>query len=135
MAMTISKTKNYFGVVRREPGCEFCEEFFENENSRFALAYAGAAKARIISKQGGMLVLPTLGQLFSGSLLIMPQPHFETTADLPKRELDACLHLVSAFTARLYPFGKPVVFEHGARAGTGRACGIYHAHVHLVPLP
>jgi len=32
-------------------------------------------------------------------------------------------------------FGKPVIFEHGAKCSTGGGCGIYHAHLHVVPLP
>jgi diadenosine tetraphosphate (Ap4A) HIT family hydrolase len=132
--MKSTMTNDCFAALHKTE-CEFCLEFSESESSRFALSYAGTTESRIIAKLGGMVVLPTLGQLFEGSLLIMPLTHFETVADMPKEQLAACLRLVSVFSERLSPFGKPVVFEHGARVGTGRACGIYHAHVHIVPLP
>jgi hypothetical protein len=38
-------------------------------------------------------------------------------------------------TPRLRKLGFPVLFEHGAQSCTGGGCGIYHAHLHLVPLP
>lgn len=115
--------------------CEFCLEFSNDPTSRFATRYANFATSRVIAYDEGILVLPTLGQLFTGSLLIMPQMHVETIADLPKEKLDACLRLVSRFKKYLGGFGSPVVFEHGARSCTGQSCGIYHAHLHLVPLP
>lgn len=130
-----SSTGNRCESVSRETGCEFCLEFSESDASRFALAYGGTTGSRIIAKQEGVVVLPTLGQLFAGSLLILPLAHFETAADMPKEQLGACLRLVSVFMERLRPFGRPVIFEHGARADSGRSCGIYHAHLHLVPVP
>ena len=130
-----SNAIDHFIEGRRGAGCEFCLEFGEHQASRFGRAYAGVSESRIIERHGGMVVLPTIGQLFAGSLLIMPLSHFETTAEMPERELSACLSLLSVFSERVRSFGEPVVFEHGARAGTGRSCGIYHAHVHLVPVP
>jgi len=132
MNLTTRKNHEY---ASRGAECEFCREFEESETSFFAHTYAGSARSRIIEKRGGIVVLPTIGQLFTGSLLIMPLEHFETAAQMPKEQLDTCLHMVSVFSARLRFFGKPVVFEHGARTGTGRSCGIYHAHLHLVPVP
>lgn len=65
----------------------------------------------------------------------MPSAHLETMAEMPPQQVHAALRLIDIFSERLSVFGKTVVFEHGARAGTGRSCGIYHAHMHLVPLP
>jgi hypothetical protein len=36
---------------------------------------------------------------------------------------------------RASAFGQVLVFEHGAGKSSGGACGIYHAHMHFVPLP
>jgi hypothetical protein len=43
--------------------------------------------------------------------------------------------LASNYARRLRSYGNPILFEHGARCGTGRSCGIYHAHLHVVPVP
>ena len=115
--------------------CEFCLEFSEACSSRFGLTYGDVTESRIIAEQDGIVVLPTLGQLFVGSLLIMPRDHFETVAEIPERLLDGCFRLVAEFSERLRAFGTSVVFEHGARSETERSCGIYHAHLHLVPVP
>jgi diadenosine tetraphosphate (Ap4A) HIT family hydrolase len=129
-------TKDYHSLERSNtPECEFCNEFSGSGCSRFTRTYDGTIDSRIIDQQAGVVVLPTIGQLFLGSLLIMPSAHFETIAEMPSEQIHAALRLIDIFSERLSIFGKTVVFEHGARAGTGRSCGIYHAHIHLVPLP
>jgi diadenosine tetraphosphate (Ap4A) HIT family hydrolase len=115
--------------------CEFCVELSETKLSRFELVYRDVAHSRVLAEQDGLVVMPTLGQLFTGSLLILPQMHIEAVAELPADQLRTCLQLVAEFAERLRQFGSPVVFEHGSRAASGHACGIYHAHLHVVPVP
>jgi diadenosine tetraphosphate (Ap4A) HIT family hydrolase len=82
-------------------------------------------------------VIPSLGALVEGWLLMVPKVHYISMGALPvdhRKEADD-------LEARLIPllrgrYNKPVVaFEHGPSAvehGTG--CGVDHAHLHLVPL-
>src|SRR5688500_14214166 len=71
--------------------CEFCLELSKVELSRFGRTYRCAADSRLIAEQNGVVVMPTLGQLFTASLLILPQMHFETVAELPTCQRRACL--------------------------------------------
>jgi diadenosine tetraphosphate (Ap4A) HIT family hydrolase len=117
------------------PDCEFCAEFSQPSGSRFGSLYAGIIPNRIVEQSNGVAVLPTLGQLFPGSLLILPIAHFETVASMPRTGRAFCLEMATKYVDRLHGYGTPVIFEHGARRGSGRSCGIYHAHIHVVPVP
>lgn len=121
-------------VARHE--CEFCCEFGGDPRARFSQEYGGLVSSRIVAREGGFVAMPTIGQLLPGSLLILPQRHFHTCAhaqvDLGAADLT---RLVERACRALQPFGQSLVFEHGARPHTGGACGVYHAHLHIVPVP
>src|SRR5438094_806896 len=110
--------------------CEFCDELADPRSSRFGWIYAGKVHSRIIFNQDGFVVMPTLGQLFMGSLLILPSEHFETMAQLPASRVKSLVALLTQIERRMQPLGRPVLFEHGAKCSTGSGCGIYHAHMH-----
>jgi diadenosine tetraphosphate (Ap4A) HIT family hydrolase len=82
-------------------------------------------------------VIPSLGALVEGWLLIAPKKHYISMGALPlglRAEADELeSHIRSLLTAK---YQLPVVaFEHGPSApqhGTG--CSVDHAHLHLVPL-
>jgi diadenosine tetraphosphate (Ap4A) HIT family hydrolase len=79
--------------------------------------------------------MPTIGQLFPDSLLVLPKSHIETMASLPADvQADLCT-FVSELQSVIGSKGPIIAFEHGARCDTGGGCGIYHAHLHLVPVP
>jgi len=77
-------------------------------------------------------MMPTLGQLFSGSMLIIPELHVETLGASGLTE--ECVSLADELCEELRVFGRPIVFEHGARQRTAGGCGIYHGHLHVVPV-
>ena len=54
--------------------CDFCIEFHDFKKSKFAQIYGD--KRRIISSDKFFCVIPTIGQLFQGSLLILPKKHY-----------------------------------------------------------
>ena len=115
--------------------CEFCTELTADPNSRFKKLYSSKLDSRIVTRRDKFAVLPTLGQLFKGSLLVLPEVHFESFASLPISILDRLPDLVADLEMSTRQFGSPLLFEHGARSHTGSGCGIYHAHMHLVPVP
>lgn len=119
----------------RVKGCEFCEELSNPSTSRFGQLYRGKATNRIIDQEEGFVAMPTLGQLFKGSLLILPVQHLETMAQVPSASIDSLFILIKRLEEQLQSFGLPVLFEHGAKYSNGGGCGIHHAHLHLVPLP
>jgi ATP adenylyltransferase len=83
------------------------------------------------------VVIPSLGALVEGWVLLVPKQHRISMGALPiekRNEAQEVEHQTRAILRRLYE--KPVVgFEHGPSAeqhGTG--CGVDHAHLHLLPL-
>lgn len=115
--------------------CEFCQELSGNSNNRFRKIYLDIAETRIVAETSNFVAIPTIGQIFPGSLLLIPRAHIETCAQLNiglQRELVDFIQTVSFVTKQ---FGEPIFFEHGATTCTGGSCGIYHAHLHVVPLP
>jgi diadenosine tetraphosphate (Ap4A) HIT family hydrolase len=122
------------GVGPRD--CEFCCEFAGDEGARFSREYGDSVRSRVVANQGDFVAIPTVGQLLPGSLLILPRRHFDTCAQAQASLGSADLmRLVDRACDALQRFGRPLVFEHGARPHTGGACGIYHAHLHVVPAP
>ncbi|WP_175484734.1 HIT family protein [Palleronia marisminoris] len=97
--------------------------------------YEGVASHRIIAKTDRFVVIPTLGQIFEGSLLILPTAHVETCAALDDGARAEMLGLVDNMVTRCAVWGSPIVFEHGATSAMGGGCGLHHAHLHVVPLP
>jgi len=83
------------------------------------------------------VVLPTLGMLVEGWLLIIPKAGHLNFGYLSKPELhdyEELHRFVSQFQLEKY-FCRPTVFEHGpARPQTAIGCGVDVAHRHFVPL-
>jgi ATP adenylyltransferase len=82
------------------------------------------------------MVIPSLGALVEGWVLIVPKEHYISMGALPtelQKEFDE-IELKARHVLKT-SYQKPIVaFEHGpsaAKHGTG--CGVDHAHLHLVP--
>jgi len=112
--------------------CDFCDEFESPHTWRFADAYGGSP--RLLELGSVFRLLPTVGQLVDGSLLLLPTTHQERFADLPRDvRTDAASHIELVISMPSFSAGW-LLFEHGARAESGGGCGLYHAHMHIVPL-
>ena len=114
--------------------CEFCQEF-AGRSPRFEALYGHLGCTRVVMRTDRFVAMPTLGQLFAGSLLLLPLDHVETCAQLAADARQELGELAAEMTLRVRNFGQPVIFEHGATEPTGGGCGIYHAHLHIVPVP
>lgn len=113
--------------------CDFCDEFRGGRQNAFAFRYEGRLQHRILSSSENFVVMPSLGQIAEGHLLITPVKHYLALADVPqanRSELDVLLNKVQITLREAY--GDCVCFEHGVRSPSG-GCGISHAHMHLVP--
>jgi diadenosine tetraphosphate (Ap4A) HIT family hydrolase len=114
--------------------CCLCEEI---SSKAFPKQYQGAypVTTRICVDTGEFVALPTLSPLFAGHILVLPYRHVSNLAALPltsRLELLVCAQFVSKrliehFGAKLY------FFEHGVSV-SGMACGVDHAHLHIMPL-
>ena len=81
------------------------------------------------------VVLPSLGSIVPGWLLIVPKLKVARFADLPTSTETKLMQLVLQLGARTsIRFGKPYLFEHGGYVGSDVSCGVDQAHLHLVPL-
>jgi diadenosine tetraphosphate (Ap4A) HIT family hydrolase len=115
--------------------CEFCAELQSSDRSRFRKIYGHMLYTRIAAKTDNFAALPTIGQLFEGSYLIVPNVHVERYAELPFALQAEASDFVAEIEVRLRNYGPTILFEHGATSAAGTGCGVYHAHIHIVPLP
>jgi diadenosine tetraphosphate (Ap4A) HIT family hydrolase len=116
--------------------CEFCDEFEGRSGNSFAAHYAHELESRIILEQEGFRVLPSLGQIVPGYLLLVPNHHYCSFADMSEIELKAAEVLKTSLTEQTRSvYGNVLFFEHGVRTAGSGGCGISHAHLHFVPFP
>jgi diadenosine tetraphosphate (Ap4A) HIT family hydrolase len=136
MTQIENTTSNSQSAVSR---CEFCTELSTPEFSRFFRIYGSKHRHRIVARQGPFVAMPTIGQVFPGTILVMPVEHWERFSDLPDSMLmRLCPFLDQLGQSIAAAFERPqpvVMFEHGARSRSLGGCGIYHAHIHIVPVP
>jgi diadenosine tetraphosphate (Ap4A) HIT family hydrolase len=114
--------------------CDFCDEFSGGLENSFTARYGSDLKSRIILKTENFSVLPSLGQIVEGYLLIVPTKHYTALADLPMQLVQELSRLCGRVRSALFDtYGPALLFEHGVRAGQSGGCGIEHAHLHAVP--
>jgi ATP adenylyltransferase len=81
-------------------------------------------------------VIPSIGPLVAGHVLVTPKRHVRSFASLPGWQRDSGDELAARLAADLARvYDQPVhKFEHGsARCGSTIACSVEHAHLHLLP--
>ena len=111
--------------------CDFCSEL-HGPTSRFHEYYAGLLATRVLVATQRFAIVPSMGQIVRGSLMLVTRHHVERFADLDHPSLLEAQGLLATLAEAS---DAVVYFEHGARSSTGGSCGIYHAHVHVVELP
>jgi len=117
-------------------GCEFCNEFAGGSANSFAARYGYELESRLILEESDLRLLPSLGQIVPGYLLLVPNQHCRALADMSLNELNDLETLKMYVIGHLYPtYGDYLFFEHGARTSDSGGCGITHAHLHAVPFP
>lgn len=93
---------------------------------------------RVMLEDAAFAVMPSLGPLAPGHVLLCPKTHVRSFAALDRdfdRALAAMKEALRAALQEVFP-GDVHVFEHGsARAGERVLCSVDHAHLHFVPLP
>lgn len=87
-------------------------------------------------ESSNFVVVPSLGSLVEGWVLIVPKKHFICIGALSDgllNEMENVKSDVSSHLGRLY--GDLCLFEHGpSMASRSVGCGVDHAHLHIVPL-
>ena len=111
--------------------CEFCDEVKDFQSSRVGKIYSDI-DTRIIQESENFCVIPTIGQLIAPMFMVISKDHYDSFAEIPKELLPECLQLLKEVENDLGR--RTILFEHGAKKTTGMACGVYHAHMHIVTI-
>lgn len=128
-------TLSYSNIVPAAAHCEFCDEFSGGTQNSFVTRYHDILADRFVFETHDFKIVPTLGQIVPGYLLLVPSEHYCALADLPIAQLGELEELKRTVDRRLHcTYGDYLLFEHGARNANSGGCGIYHAHLHAVPL-
>lgn len=123
-----------------DPSCGFCAEFNntgqENNLLQKIISPNCGLISRVVYQTDHFVVIPTLGALVEGYLLIVSKAHYESIRQIPKEflfEFIEVVHKVKSVIRSTY--GKSsVCFEHGAASCSNKFGGcIDHAHLHVVP--
>src|SRR5947207_13804669 len=115
--------------------CDVCDELSAHGGTSLHSIYAGLLEARIALRDCGFAALPTIGQLFEGSYLVIPTRHVEKYTEMSRPQRQKAQAFLADVERRLQRYGPTIAYEHGASSVNGTGCGVYHAHVHVVPLP
>lgn len=119
-------------------GCVFCDSrttTFGN-TPEFKRLLGDKIASRKLFETENFVVLPTVGQIVEGYLLIMPKTHTTSIGDLGfklLKELDYVCSEVEQILENNY--SKPIFFEHGVCRSEYKynGCCVDHSHIHAVP--
>lgn len=121
--------------MNKNQPCDFCDEFSGGSSNAFSAWYSKDLRDRTLLETKHIRVLPTLGQFVKGYLLIVPTIHYCRLADMPSEALLEVEYVKTLLVGRLQSlYGNYTFFEHGGRTSDSGGCGIYHAHLHALPL-
>lgn len=113
--------------------CCFCAEL-AGRRTRFHELYPDL-NSRVVLESDDFVVVPSLGQLSPGHLLLIPRQHVTSFGALGSTYREEALRIYDLLRSELgQRYSPPVSFEHGSPPGaTEGGCGIVHAHIHFVP--
>ncbi|GAI58450.1 unnamed protein product, partial [marine sediment metagenome] len=94
--------------------CCLCMELKGELDSEFYHRYQGVPPNRIIAETENFVVLPSIGQIVEGYLLIVTKAHrgsMGCLSDVEIIELEGLMERTRFLLTRMY--GRPLFFEHG----------------------
>ncbi|EGH98001.1 HIT family protein [Pseudomonas syringae] len=116
--------------------CVFCRELSGSRDTNFARLYPEFS-SRVIAETDDLVVFPCIGQLAPGHSLVVTKVHYSNFVDafgaLPDLAFQLNTILKSAHGLLGFASKDTLYFEHGAITTEDGGCGIYHAHLHVVP--
>jgi len=117
--------------------CALCHQIAgHSEGDLLHAQLGGAYRRRIAMENATAVVIPSLGPLTFGHVLVCPIRHTRSIAECQSDEFVGVQRLAAMATAELTRLtAQPVHgFEHGNATGKQRiACSVEHAHLHLLP--
>lgn len=109
--------------------CKFCQKFGE--------AYGEYHVAdRVLFQSENFVVVPSIGSIVPGWLLVIPRKHFLSVGSLDREYFEEFLEIRKVAAGALQDcFGPICFFEHGpVRERESIGCGVDHAHLHIVAI-
>ncbi len=80
------------------------------------------------------LVIPSVGSLVPGWLLVVPKQKVFSYAELPQEKRLPLFSLAKEAADKVSEWGSPIFLEHGSTAPNSlTGCGVDQAHLHVVP--
>lgn len=121
-----------------EAPCAFCAQILGlHEHNELSPLLEGQWGWRpVLLETAEAVVMPSIGALATGHVLVSPKHHRRSTAVCTPAEAASLNTLVDTTADHLRAEVGPVhLFEHGSSAACEDrvACSVEHAHVHLVP--
>jgi diadenosine tetraphosphate (Ap4A) HIT family hydrolase len=117
--------------------CSFCDELLGEAELLHCVRMPGTPKNRVLQQTRSWVVVPSIGPIVPGHILLVSTRHFESVLTTNKQDIEDLERLISLCSERLTKiYGSTVaLFEHGMAAGAQNLSGacIDHAHLHLVP--
>lgn len=120
--------------------CSFCSEINNKEGNNFFDIYLkkefeeAGLESRIVATTKKFVIMPMVGPLVPGYLLIVPKDHYLSISQLPKEQVEE-LKTIKQELQKVFneTYGKCVFYEHGALSCSlkGGSCSD-HAHLHIV---
>ena len=90
----------------------------------------------ILDETDNFVVVPTLGSLVEGYILIVSKRHIYNMGELTEKEQDEYINLLNKYRELFNKiYGKyPIVFEHGTSKNDSNltSSSVIHAHTHIV---
>ena len=120
-----------------DPGCSLCSELSGGHPPLHRCLSADAPASRVLKESQHWVVVPSLGPLVVGHLMLVSKVHKRSvlSSSLPAiQDCDRLLGLCGLRLTKLYSKGV-VVFEHGAGNQERSGACIDHAHLHVLPGP
>ena len=111
--------------------CSYCNEF---EKGYFIWGERNYG-SRIITQTNNFIVLPSLGPLMEGHVLIVPREHRLGMSGIPEAQYDELEEIFREVSIKITEeYGASLFFEHGdiSREKKAGSC-IQHAHFHVLP--
>ncbi len=116
--------------------CDFCKELRELP-CIFSRRYVDLAGKRAIRRSPHSYLLPSLGPLVAGHVLIVPLQHVTSLARLTGEAFTDLVAKADDWAGKVTEGKIPLMFEHGTPSEDTMhgGCGICHCHLHLLPMP
>ncbi len=123
----------------RSPECDFCAEF-GTEYSPLTATDAPPKSSRVIHASDGWYIVPSVGPIVEGHLLVCPQSHLTAVLDACDEQVriaDRVLSEAVRILREKFNAKGILICEHGTGAGEQQRSGacVEHAHIHVSPGP